>query len=162
MNSKTKIVLADDMEPILLYLEKILSDIPEFEVIGKAKNGNELVDLVINNEPQLVITDVEMPGYSGIQAIEKLNELKIKTKYILVTGNGTSIMTCKAKSMGVIKIITKPITNDEKFIEQVKEVVSSKGEEEILIERVTPCIRACKNGKENILSKIVKRVKGNR
>ena len=97
MNSKTKIVIADDMEPILLYLEKILSDIPEFEVIGKAKNGNELVDLVINNEPQLVITDVEMPVCSGIQAIEKLNELKIKTKYILVTGNGTSVMTYGAK-----------------------------------------------------------------
>lgn len=159
MNSKTKIVIADDMEPILLYLEKLLSDIPEFEVVGKARNGNELVDLVINNEPQLVITDVEMPGCSGIQAIEKLNELKIKTKYILVTGNGASVMTCKAKKMGIMKIITKPITNDEKFIKQVKDVMCYKGGEEILIQRVSPCIRSCNNNKENVLNKIVKRIK---
>ena len=117
----TKIVIADDMEPILLYLEKVISAEPEFEIVGKAKNGYELVELVKKYNPQLVITDEEMPEFSGIQAIEELNRLGIKTKYILVTGNGSCIITCKARNVGILRVIKKPILDNKKFIEQIKE-----------------------------------------
>lgn len=163
MSSKIKIVIADDMKPILLYLEKLISSVPEFEIVGKAQNGNELVDLVVKNEPQIVITDVEMPECNGIQAIERLNELKIKTKYILVTGSNDCIMTCKASKMGILGIIKKPITDDDKFIKKLKNVMDSKTEENIqshskTVQKELMKKQFEKKKKENIMKKIINKI----
>jgi len=118
-----KIVIADDMEPILLYLEKVISKEQDFKVVGKASNGEELIELVVSYKPDLVITDVEMPKCDGIQAIEELNKMNIKTKYIIVTGNYSSIMTSKAKEIGILGVIKKPILDDKKLISQIKEAL---------------------------------------
>lgn len=126
MINNTNIIIADDMEPILLYLEKVISNVPEFKLVGMAKNGKELIELVSNSRPELVITDLEMPEYNGIEAIEELNKRNIKTKYILITGNYDYIISSDIKTLGIEKVIKKPILDDKKFIEQIKEVIQRK------------------------------------
>ena len=61
-----------------------------------------------------------------------------------------------------MKIITKPITDDKKFIEQINDVVYSKDEGEVFLEKVTPYERVRRNNKENKLCKILKRIKLNK
>lgn len=103
-----------------MYLEKILSNVNEFEIVGKAKNGKELLDLILDKKPDLVITDVDMPEFSGVQVAEKTSKLGIPLKYIFITGNSECIMDSKLKSLSVDRVIKKPIMDDEKFIEQIK------------------------------------------
>ncbi len=126
MINNTKVVIADDMEPILLYIEKLLSEINEIQLVGKAKNGKELVEIVCMKKPDLVITDVEMPKYTGIQAIEELNKLGVNSKYILITSNGNAIITSKANEMGILTVIKKPILDDKKFIEQIRKHITNE------------------------------------
>lgn len=162
MNNNINIIIADDMEPILIYFDKVISSVPEFNIVGKAANGKELVELVKKHNPDLVITDVEMPECSGIQAIEELNKLNIKTKYIVVTGSALTIINNKAE-LGIAKTISKPIIDDEKFIQEVKDVINAKVDENILTENKVEekAIIKCENAnikKENIFIRIIKKI----
>ena len=136
MVNNTRVVIADDTEPILIYLEKILSKEDDFEVVGKAKDGEELINIIKEQKPDLVITDQEMPKCNGLDAIKKLNNEQIKTNYIIITGN-TLIMSNYEKQLGVLKIIRKPIMDDRKFIEQIRNSLKTKDENKI-IESKTP------------------------
>ena len=160
MNS-TKIVIAEDMEPILFYLEKVISDVEEFEVVGKAKNGKELIDLVVKDKPELVITDIEMPECSGTQAVEEINKLGIKTKYIVVTGNSNFIITPRQKEMGMLKVIQKPILDDKKFIQQMRAVLNQEFEVKATKE-ITEQETKVQNKKENIITRIINKIFGNK
>ena len=159
MINNTRIIIADDMEPILLYLENVISQVPEFKVVGKTQNGEELVDLVASLKPDLVITDEEMPKLNGLQAIEKLNELHVKAKYIVITGNNC-IMTSKARNMGVLRIIKKPIVDDKKFIEQIKQALVEQDKNEILKDRIEVALRPSNKSlqKECIIKKILNKI----
>ena len=85
MQKKIKILIADDMEAILQYLEKVISEVKDFEIVAKAQNGRELVELVTKYNPDIVLTDIEMPECSGIEAIEELDKLKVKSKHVIIT-----------------------------------------------------------------------------
>lgn len=157
MINDIKVVIADDIEPILLYLEKVISGIPGVEVVGKAKNGNELIELVRKNKPQLVITDLEMPECDGMKAIKELNYQGVKTKYVILTGNTSYLLIDKEKQLGVLKVIKKPILDDEKFIEQIKEIVMAEEKIEIRQEKITASVelKLCQSKKENIITRII-------
>lgn len=126
MNNIIKILIADDLEPILLYLEKIISDTPEFELVGKAKSGTELIEKVLEFKPDLVITDLEMPDGDGFYAISELNKRNVDTKYIVLTGSDNSLVICKSKDLGIMKVIKKPILDSAKFVQQIKTVVNTQ------------------------------------
>lgn len=167
MLENIKIVIAEDMEPILLYLEKVISQAPEIEVVGKAQNGYELIESVKKHMPDVVVTDIEMPKCSGINAIEELDKHGINSKYIVMTGNSSYIVTDKLRNMGVLQVITKPILDDKKLIEQIKAVASfkiqnqeEKTEDKLEIDKDNVNDKIIKYKKENIFTKIINRVFG--
>ena len=64
--ARPRLVLADDHPEILDELHTLL--VAEFEMAGCVTNGNELVRAVIELDPDVIITDVYMPGIDGIEA----------------------------------------------------------------------------------------------
>lgn len=85
---KYKIVLADDHRFLLDGITTVLKEMPDVEIVATAYNGFELMEAVGRERPQLVITDLNMPGYDGMQCLQK-----IKTNYagikVLVLSNYT-------------------------------------------------------------------------
>ena len=71
-----KIILADDHQFLMDGLKTVLKEISSLEVAATAQNGFELMDAVAKIHPQLVILDLNMPGYDGMQCLQK-----IKTNY---------------------------------------------------------------------------------
>ena len=71
-----KVVLADDENKILLLLQKLI-DWKElgYEIVGTANDGLRALELVREKRPHLLITDVRMPGCSGIELIQRAKEL---------------------------------------------------------------------------------------
>lgn len=71
MTRSLRIVVADDEVDIRDYLETLL---PRFghEVVGLAENGHQLVELCESEHPNLVITDVTMPGMNGLEAVQRM------------------------------------------------------------------------------------------
>lgn len=69
-----RISLCDDQVIVTEGLRKILSTDPEFEVISVAQDGQELLDLIKDDEPDLVLIDLKMPGMNGILTTRKLRQ----------------------------------------------------------------------------------------
>lgn len=67
-----RLVVADDHPMIRYGISAVLAEVPTIEVVGEAANGNELLATVESTRPDVVLTDVAMPGLDGIGAIARL------------------------------------------------------------------------------------------
>ena len=67
-----RLVVADDHPMIRYGITAVLADVPTIEVVGEAANGDELLAAVASTRPDVVLTDLAMPGLDGIGAIARL------------------------------------------------------------------------------------------
>ena len=122
--NKYKIIIADDMEENLIRLEKILNGINSIDLVGKAKNGKEELEKILELHPDLVLSDNQMPLLNGIDVIEKIrNSYKEKNiDFIIITADRN--LTQRALSLNVFSIINKPY-EDSKIIDTINEYIES-------------------------------------
>ena len=69
----TRIVLADDHDLVRSGIKALLSMLEGVEVIAEARDGRELITLVDSLRPDIVMTDISMPGMDGIAAIAEIH-----------------------------------------------------------------------------------------
>ena len=70
-----KAIIVDDERIARRELRRLLSAHPEIEIIGEAGNGDEAVDLIYKQEPDILFLDIEMPGMSGFDLLDRLREV---------------------------------------------------------------------------------------
>ena len=75
MTFRLRIVIADDEADIRHGFRRLLCKLG-CEVVGEAADGRELVELCLETQPDLVITDIRMPEMSGIEAARKIAETR--------------------------------------------------------------------------------------
>jgi len=80
-----KILIADDQEIVCEGLKKILQSDPDIKVIGIANNGQQALDLVHHQTPDLVLMDLQMPIMNGVQAIRQLRKTHPDLPVIVLT-----------------------------------------------------------------------------
>ena len=81
-----RIVVVEDEAPIREGMAKLLSKInPEYELVGKAADGEAGYQLIRELNPDLVIMDIRMPKMDGIAMMKKLREENIKCKAIILS-----------------------------------------------------------------------------
>ena len=68
-------LIVDDERLARLELRRMLSAHPEVEVVGEARNGEEALDLVPKLAPDLVFLDIQMPGMTGFDLLERLEDV---------------------------------------------------------------------------------------
>lgn len=106
---KFKVIIADDMEILAEKNKRILETFEELEIICIANNGQEEYDMIIEKEPDLVITDNQMPEKNGIDIIELITNSSIskKPEFILVTSDTDAEFIKKAYDLGAFRVINK-------------------------------------------------------
>jgi YesN/AraC family two-component response regulator len=68
-----KAVIADDEKELRIYLKSLLAEVwPELRVCGEAANGQEALELVNSEKPQIAFLDIRMPGLSGMEVAKKI------------------------------------------------------------------------------------------
>ena len=67
-----RVMLADDEPLARSYLEELLSAIPDLQLLGSFKNGGEILEACRKDRPDLLILDIEMPGLTGFDVVQKL------------------------------------------------------------------------------------------
>ncbi|SDU18579.1 hybrid sensor histidine kinase/response regulator [Desulfobacula phenolica] len=105
-----KILLIDDDEDIRDVMEIILKD-AGYSVVC-APDGYTGLMLTTREEPQIVITDIKMPGLNGLEVLEKIKKLKPETEVIITTGFGDIEKAVKALQYDASDFISKPIDDD--------------------------------------------------
>lgn len=111
-----RIVVADDEEYVRDLLVKNINQAQKgFEVIGTAKNGLEAVELVKENKPDILITDICMPKLSGLDLIKMVNDLNLNIKTVIISGYDEFAYAKTAMTLGVTEYLLKPFLPDEMF-----------------------------------------------
>jgi two-component system response regulator DegU len=80
-----KIVLAEDHIPLRRIIKKIVQGNGELTIVGEAKDGLELLGIVEQYLPDMVITDISMPRLGGLEEIKKIKELYPQIKLLILT-----------------------------------------------------------------------------
>ena len=122
--------MADDIEIIAKSYERTLSENEKIEIIGLAYDGQEEYDIILEQNPDIVITDNKMPKLNGVDVIEKIHDsdLDYIPKFIIITGDADPILLNKCNELGVVRVLIKPISND-KILYAVDEVIDLITEE---------------------------------
>ena len=79
------LVLADDHVMFRKGIKKIITGVDDFEVIGEANDGLELLDLLKETNPHLIILDISMPNLRGLEAIREIKQAYPHIKILLLT-----------------------------------------------------------------------------
>jgi CheY-like chemotaxis protein len=102
-----RIVVADDEPDMRDYFEKILPLLGH-EVLAAAEDGDALVAACENDQPDLVITDIKMPGLDGLEAIRRIRAFG-PVRVVVITGHGETTHLRRAAESGVNAFLVKPI-----------------------------------------------------
>jgi len=105
-----RVAIVDDNREFCEILEEYLAEQQDFNLVGKAYNGNEALELIKEKEPDVVVLDIIMPHLDGIGVLENLSELQLKKrpKIIILTTLGQESMTQRSIELGADYYILKP------------------------------------------------------
>jgi DNA-binding NarL/FixJ family response regulator len=84
MNGR-RVVLADDLSPVLSTVTKLLEG--SFEIVRKASDGMSALEAILNLDPDVAVLDISMPGMSGIEVTRELRSRGTRTKIVFLTGH---------------------------------------------------------------------------
>ncbi len=111
MEERPKLLIIDDEDIVLDSCQQILVG-SDYE-IRTAKDGNLGVRLIEGYQPDLVFVDLKMPGISGFEVLEKINEIDPTIVTIVITGFATINSAVEAMQKGAFDFLPKPFTPDE-------------------------------------------------
>lgn len=120
-----RMVVADDEYIVVEGIKAILSRLNlQCEVVGFAYNGIDALDVIREKRPDIVITDIRMPGLDGLSLIESCKEFLPEAYYVVISGYTEFEYARRAITLGVVDYIDKPVTMQK--IAEVMEAVEKK------------------------------------
>jgi DNA-binding NarL/FixJ family response regulator len=125
-NTDIRVVLADDHQVVRVGIRKIISRTPDIRVIGEASNGVEAVGLTIQLRPDVLLLDIEMPGYSGLDVARKIKESGYKGKILILSGYDDSEYIQALLKEGISGYLVKGETPD-RIITAIRAVAGGSG-----------------------------------
>ena len=114
-----KLIIADD-ERIIRETISTIIDWSQYgiELAGLCSNGIEAYNMILDESPDLVITDIRMPGMNGLELIGRISETDLDTQFILLSGYGEFEYAKQAMKYGVRHYLLKPC-NEQQIIDAV-------------------------------------------
>lgn len=93
---------------LVIKVQKISS---EYNVVGTALNGKEALEIIKNQKVDVIITDIKMPVMTGLELLEKVQEVKLKK--IILSGFQEFDYAKQALKLGVDEYLLKPVLTEE-------------------------------------------------
>lgn len=118
------VAIADDNQKILDVLENIISMDKELNLVGKAKNGEEMCQIIKDRQPDVVLLDLIMPKMDGLTVMEQVNRdhsVNKRPYFIVITAVGQERITEDAFNKGANYYVMKPF-NNEVLLDRIKSV----------------------------------------
>ena len=105
-----KILIVDDEQVIVRLLSMSLKS--DGYVTFSAFSGEEALEVFEKSDPDIVVTDIKMPGMDGLELLKKIKELDPEKEVIIVTGHGDIDSTITALQYGASDFINKPVRDE--------------------------------------------------
>jgi two-component system LytT family response regulator len=152
---KVRTLLVDDEDLARAALRRALGDADDFEIVGESSNGIEAIEMIAGLRPDLVLLDIEMPGFDGFEVVQQLSEPPI---IVFVTAYDEYAV--RAFEANAIDYLLKPVQADrlERALARVRERIRNVNPEpasrvkEVARERGGPMRRiAARRGKRIVI-----------
>ena len=152
-----RVVLAEDQAMVRGALAALLGLEPDLEVIGEAGDGLQAWKLVAEHHPDVLLTDIEMPGLTGLDLAVRLQEAQSQTRVVILTTFGRAGYLRRALDAGVRGYLLKDAPSEQlaSALRQVMRgvrvidpqlAVAAWGEEDPLTERDRAVLRLAGEG----------------
>jgi len=103
----TRIVVADDSEPLRRGIRHLLSQHEDWEVCGEAVDGQEAVQKVQKLAPDVVVLDFSMPVLNGIEAARQILQIRPTTRIVLCSMYLDRQLAFLADKLGIRSLLSK-------------------------------------------------------
>ncbi|HTQ57153.1 MAG TPA: response regulator transcription factor [Bryobacteraceae bacterium] len=110
--AKIRIVVADDHPIFRDGLCRLLALEPDFEVVAQAHDGRQVLDVLQQHEPDILLLDLKMPGLDGLATLQRLQNSKHKTRVIVLTASEDKNEFVQAMKLGTSGIVLKQSATD--------------------------------------------------
>ena len=118
---KIRIVVADDHPIFRDGLCKLLALEEDFEVVAQAQDGRQVLDVLQQLTPDILLLDLKMPGLDGLATLQRLQAVKNKTRVIVLTASDDKNEFVQAMRLGTSGIVLKQ-TATELLIKSIRRV----------------------------------------
>ncbi len=108
-----KIMLVDDHRLVRAGLKRVLQEVPDMEVIAEASSGEEALDLLRSQTPDVVLMDINMPGIGGLEATRRLLQKLPAARVIVVSMHLEEPYPSRMLAAGAAGYISKDSAADE-------------------------------------------------
>jgi len=102
-----RVLIADDHRLFAEALEAILAGESSIEVVGRARNGAEALELAMELEPDVVLMDISMPVMDGVEATRRIRESRPDACVLMLTGSNAPADVDRARDAGAAGYVTK-------------------------------------------------------
>lgn len=109
-----RLVVIDDEYIVVQGIKALISRLKlDYEVVGAAYDGIQGLEVIRSEKPDVVITDIRIPGLDGLSVIEAAKEECPDTYFIVISGYSEFVYAQRALTLGVKDYIDKPVTADK-------------------------------------------------
>jgi len=122
-----KILIADDSEIIQERLIDLLKSIEGVSILGPCSHALEAKTITSNHEPELIITDIRMPGGGGFELVKYVHDLKLEIPIIIYSNYSFPTYLEMAKQYGIKHFFNKA-SDAQKLLETVQLMIKEKHE----------------------------------
>jgi DNA-binding NarL/FixJ family response regulator len=120
-----RVVLVDDDPLVRAGLRMILGGAPDIDVVAEAADGQDAVDVVLREAPDVVLMDIRMPRMDGLAATRRLLDRGTSARIIVLTTFDTDDMVVTALSYGAAGFLLKD-TSPADLVDAVRRVVAGQ------------------------------------
>src|SRR6478609_8650221 len=123
--SKIRIVVADDHPIFRDGLCRLLALEEDFEVVAQAQDGRQVLEVLQQQEPDILLLDLKMPGLVGLGTLQRLQAVRNKTRVIVLTASDDKNEFVQAMKLGTSGIVLKQ-TATELLIKSIRKVYAGE------------------------------------
>src|SRR6266568_6159525 len=121
------LLVIDDDPNIRRLLSELLATRPEFHLLIAA-DGKEAVKQFAENRIDMVLTDIHMPGFTGLELMADMQKVKFKPEILVMTANATPENVETARKIGARSVILKPFDNLDVVEAEIEKAARAVGE----------------------------------
>ncbi len=158
----TRVQIVDDHFLFAEALGSVIRDLPEYDLVGIAVTGPQAVSMTQDKQPEVILLDYHLPGYSAEQLIPRLRNASPSSRVIILTSDTSEASLVKGIRAGVSGFLTKDralddvvqalrlVASGENILtdDQISKVPQSEGEGEPLTQREVEILRLLARGRD--------------
>ena len=111
---KSRVLVIDDEAAIRDSLRMIL-EYEDYQFVGAA-SGQEALEIVKRERPDIVLLDIKMPGMDGMEVLRKLRALDEGLPVVMISGHGNTATAVEAIRLGAIDFLDKPLSSERVIV----------------------------------------------